>query len=101
MNFSENQGSISQDQSCPEQTALSYRFNGRAERNIQVLYCTLCKNTVKLCIDTDDMELLLSCEPLGIIKKNNIDELLEYATEKKLFRLPHICLSIRNVISKR
>ena len=41
------------------------------------------KNAVKLCIDTDDMELLLSCEPLGIIKKNNIDELLEYATEKK------------------
>ena len=41
------------------------------------------KNEVKLCIDTDDMELLLSCEPLGIIKKNNIDELLEYATEKK------------------
>lgn len=41
------------------------------------------KNAVKLCIDTDDMKLLLSCEPLGIIKKNNIDELLEYATEKK------------------
>ena len=41
------------------------------------------KNAVKLCIDTDDTELLLSCEPLGIIKKNNIDELLEYATEKK------------------
>lgn len=44
------------------------------------------KNAVKLCIDTDDMELLLSCEPLGIIKKNNIDELLEYATEKKAVR---------------
>ena len=41
------------------------------------------KNAVKLCIDTDDMELLLSCEPLGIIKKNNIDELIGYATEKK------------------
>ena len=41
------------------------------------------KNAVKLCIDTDDMELLHSCEPLGLIKKNNIDELLEYATEKK------------------
>ena len=41
------------------------------------------KNAVKLCIDTDDIELLLSCKPLGIIKKNNIDELLEYATEKK------------------
>ena len=40
-------------------------------------------DAVKLCIDTDDMELLLSCEPLGIIKKNNIDELLEYASEKK------------------
>ena len=34
-------------------------------------------------IDTDDMELLLSCEPLGIIKKNNIDELIGYASEKK------------------
>jgi hypothetical protein len=41
------------------------------------------KNAVKLCIDTDDMELLLSCEPLGIIKKNNIEELIGYATEKK------------------
>ena len=59
------------------------------------------KNAVKLCIDTDDMELLLSCEPLGIIKKNNIDELLEYATEKRLFRLPHICLSTRKVISAK
>ena len=41
------------------------------------------KNAVKLCIDTDDMELLLTIETFGIIKKNNIDELLEYATEKK------------------
>ena len=29
------------------------------------------------------MELLLTIETFGIIKKNNIDELLEYATEKK------------------
>ena len=28
-------------------------------------------------IDTDDMELLLSCEPLGIIKKNNIDDICD------------------------
>ena len=41
------------------------------------------KNAVKLCIDTDDMELMLDLEQFGVIKKNNIDELLEYATEKK------------------
>lgn len=41
------------------------------------------KNAVKLCIDTDDMELMLDLEQFGVIKKSNIDELLEYATEKK------------------
>ena len=41
------------------------------------------KNAVKLCIDTDDMEMMLDLEQLGVIKKSNIDELLEYATEKK------------------
>ena len=41
------------------------------------------KNAVKLCIDTDDMELLHILETIGVIKKSNIDELLEYATEKK------------------
>ena len=41
------------------------------------------KNAVKLCIDTDDMEMMLDLEQLGVIKKNNINELLEYATEKK------------------
>ena len=42
------------------------------------------KNAVKLCIDTDDMELLHILETIGVIKKSNIDELLEYATEKKV-----------------
>ena len=41
------------------------------------------KNAVKLCIDTDDMEMMLDLEQLGVIKKNNINELVEYATEKK------------------
>ena len=41
------------------------------------------KNAVKLCIDTDDMELLHILETIGVIKKSNINELLEYATEKK------------------
>ena len=41
------------------------------------------KNAVKLCIDTDDMEMMLDLEQLGVIKKNNINELLAYATEKK------------------
>ena len=59
------------------------------------------KNAVKLCIDTDDMELMLDLEQFGVIKKSNIDELLEYATEKRLFRLPHICLSTRKVISAK
>ena len=44
---------------------------------------TLYKNAVKLCIDADDMKLVLDLEQFGVIKKNNIDELLEYATEKK------------------
>ena len=38
---------------------------------------------VKLCIDADDMKLVLDLEQFGVIKNNNIDELLEYATEKK------------------
>ena len=29
------------------------------------------------------MKLVLDLEQFGVIKKNNIDELLEYATEKK------------------
>ena len=41
------------------------------------------KNAVKLCIDTDDMEMMLDLEQLGVIKKNNINELLAYAMEKK------------------
>ena len=41
------------------------------------------KNAVKLCIDTDDMELMHILETIGVIKKSNINELLEYATEKK------------------
>ena len=41
------------------------------------------KNAVKLCIDTDDMELMIALEAFGVIKKNNIEELIEYATEKK------------------
>ena len=44
------------------------------------------KNAVKLCIDADDMKLVLDLEQFGVIKKNNIDELLEYATEKKADR---------------
>lgn len=35
-----------------------------------------------MCIDNDDMELLLFCEPFGVIKKNNIDDLLEYSAEQ-------------------
>ena len=41
------------------------------------------KNAVKLCIDTDDMELMIALEAFGVIKKNNIEELIGYATEKK------------------
>jgi len=44
------------------------------------------KNAVKLCIDADDMKLVLDLEQFGVIKKNNIDELLAYATEKKADR---------------
>ncbi len=33
------------------------------------------------------MKLVLDLEQFGVIKKNNIDELLEYATEKKAVQL--------------
>lgn len=41
------------------------------------------KDLITSCIDSDDMETLLYCEPFGVIKKNNIDDLLEYAAKAK------------------
>lgn len=39
------------------------------------------KDLVAHCIDSDDMESLVLCEPFGILKKNNIDASIEYATK--------------------
>ena len=53
------------------------------------------KNAVKLCIDTDDMELMLTLETFGVIKKNNIDELIGYATEKNSVQFSAYLLEYR------
>lgn len=39
------------------------------------------KNVITQCIDNDDMETLVFCEPFGIIKKTNVDSMIEYAVE--------------------
>jgi hypothetical protein len=44
------------------------------------------------------MKLVLDLEQFGVIKKNNIDELLAYATEKKAIGLPLICLTKKHCI---
>ena len=41
--------------------------------------CRFAKDVVKTCIDGDNMEAFLICAPLGVLKKNNMDELMEYA----------------------
>ena len=41
------------------------------------------KDLVKSCIDSGDMETLVFCVPFGILKKSNIDDLIEYATKAK------------------
>ena len=59
------------------------------------------KNAVKLCIDTDDMELLHILETICVIKKVILMNCLNMPQRKRLFSLPHICLSTRKVISKK
>ena len=41
------------------------------------------KEVVRFCIDRNDMETLRFCEPFGIIKKNVVDELIDYASGKQ------------------
>ena len=41
------------------------------------------KETAYYCIDKDDMESFLFCETLGVIKKNHIDAMLDYAVKAK------------------
>ena len=43
----------------------------------------MAKDVMKKCIDADDMDTLMLCEPFGIIKKANIDEMLDYAVTKQ------------------
>ena len=46
------------------------------------------------------MKLVLDLEQFGVIKKNNIDELLEYATEKKAVQFSACCLTRKNIVFK-
>lgn len=41
------------------------------------------KAVIRSCIDGNDMETLLFCEALGIIKKDNVSEMMEYAISRK------------------
>ena len=41
------------------------------------------KDVVKYCVDQGNMEILELCAPLGVLKKNNIDELIEYAAQNQ------------------
>ena len=45
------------------------------------------KEVVCFCIDRNDMETLRFCEPFGIIKKNAVDELIDYASGKQATEL--------------
>ena len=61
------------------------------------------KDLVKGCIDAGDMETLIFCEPCGILKKNNIDELIEYATKAKSVEFAAYLMGYKdeNFVSKK
>ena len=51
---------------------------------------------IKTCINKDDMGTLLFCEPFGVIKKNNIDELLEYAIKNNATQFSAYLIEYKN-----
>lgn len=68
------------------------------QKNAYVTYLVRsAKDLVKMCIDNDDMELLLFCEPFGVIKKNNIDDLLEYSAKKKATQFSAYLIEYKSV----
>ena len=57
---------------------------GEGQKEAYIAYLVrVAKDLVKGLIDKGDMETFLFCAPFGILKKNNIDELIEYATNAK------------------
>ena len=54
------------------------------------------KDLVKSCIDSKDMETLSFCAPFGVLKKNNIDELIEYATKAKAVEFSAYLMAYKN-----
>ena len=54
------------------------------------------KDVVKKCIDNDDMETLIFCEKFGVIKKNNIDDLIDYAASRKAIQFTAYLLNYKN-----
>ena len=54
------------------------------------------KDLIISCINNDDMETLLFCEPYGVIKKNNIDDLLDYAAKKKATQFSAYLIEYKN-----
>lgn len=68
-----------------------------SQREAYISYLTrAAKDLVKSCIDRDDMDTLLLCEPFGILKKNNIDDLLEYASKKNAVSFSAYLLEYKN-----
>ena len=54
-----------------------------AQRDEYIAYLVRCaKDLITRCIDCGDMETLLFCEPFGVIKKSNIENMLDYAVQK-------------------
>lgn len=53
-------------------------------KSVYIAYLSrFAKSLVISCIDNDDIETVVFCEPFGIIKKSNIDDFLDYAAKKK------------------
>ena len=72
-----------------------------AQRDEYIAYLVRCaKDLITRCIDCGDMETLLFCEPFGVIKKSNIENMLDYAVRKMPFNSPRICRNTKRFISK-
>ncbi|MBR5187075.1 MAG: leucine-rich repeat protein, partial [Clostridia bacterium] len=54
------------------------------------------KDLVSLCVDSDDMETLILCEPFGILKKDNIDALIDYAAKANAVTFSAYLMNYKN-----
>ncbi len=62
-----------------------------------VAYITrMAKDVMRKCIDEDDMDTLMLCETFGIIKKTNIDEMLDYAVSKQQVQFSAYFIDYKN-----